>query len=119
MHTLVYHAVSAIGSLPPGRYTEAVAECGELGEMEASVAADLSLLPDALARGALAIEALVFARMIDRGELPPREAIAAGAQIRQCMVQLHEWAPGEVKDDKTDKAQERRERGLLRVVPDQ
>lgn len=52
-------------------------------------------------RGALASMALAMAQQLDRGLLDPRDAIAARAQIRQCVVQLREWAPAPDAGDAT------------------
>lgn len=90
----------------------------EAGPQEQGVLKDLARMPPDLAEGALAASALGMAREVDAGELPPREAIQARAQIRQCMVQLREWAPGTDTGDSTDAKRERREQRMLKVVPD-
>ena len=85
----------------------------EVGWDEQGVLNDLARVPADLATGALAAIAIGMARDVDSGELPPREKIQARAQIRQCMVQLREWAPGTDTGDSTDVKRERREQRML------
>jgi hypothetical protein len=90
----------------------------ELGSQEQGVRNELDRMPPELATGALAALAIGYAQQMDTGELPPREWIGAGAQLRQCMVQLREWAPGSDTGDSTDVKRERREQRMLKVVPE-
>jgi hypothetical protein len=94
----------------------------EPGEVEQGVLKDLSRLPEDLRVGGIAQVALYAARQLDglgnAFDLPARDAAAFLAQIRHCVTQLRDWAPGEVKDDVTDTAQKRRESRMLRAVPD-
>lgn len=88
--------------------------------MEESVCTDLARMPAELAKGAIAATALYAARQLDgldnAFDLPARDAAAFLAQIRHCMVQLRDWAPGEVQDDPTDLARKNREDRLLHSV---
>jgi hypothetical protein len=88
-----------------------------MGPMEESVHKDLKRLPTELAEGAIAATALYAARQLDgldnAFDLPTRDAAAFLAQMRHCMVQLRDWAPGEVADDPTDTAQKSREARML------
>ena len=93
-----------------------MADDREPGQQEQGVLNDLSRMPPELAEGSLAALALALAQQADSGELPPREAIAAAAQIRQCMVQIRDWAPGTDTGDSTDVKRERMEKQMLRVV---
>ena len=85
-----------------------------IGWVEHGVREDLRAMPDRLRRGALARTALWLAEVLDAGEMLPRDAITAAAQLRQCMVQLAEWAPGADESDDTDEKREKRELRLLR-----
>lgn len=93
---------------------------GKPGKMEQGVQRDLDRFPAEIRDGAIAQVALYAARQLDglnnAFDLPARDAAAFLAQIRHCMVQLRDWAPGEVKDDATDVAQKNRDSRLLRAV---
>lgn len=90
-----------------------------MGRVERGVRKDLKALPDNLKDGAVAQAALLLARDLDSGNLLPRDAAAYLAQLRHCMAQLREWAPGEAKGDTTDAARTAREKRLLHAVPDE
>jgi hypothetical protein len=85
----------------------------EPGMMEKSVHRDLDRLPIELREGAIAATALYAAKQLDgldnAFDLPARDAAAFLAQLRHCMTQLRDWAPGEVADDPTEDARKRRE----------
>lgn len=87
----------------------------KIGPEEKGVRYDLSKMTDEYRKGSLAAMALAMAQELDAGEMPPREAMTARAQIRQCVVQLKDWAPGERKDDPTDKARGQREDNITRL----
>lgn len=91
---------------------------GQMGPMEESVRNDLARMPPELREGAIAATATYAARQLDgldnAFDLPARDAAAFLAQIRHCMVQLREWAPGEVQNDPTTDARKKRESRLLR-----
>ena len=90
------------------------------GDVEKGVQADLDRLPPEMRSGGIAQVALYAARQLDglnnAFDLPARDAAAFLAQIRHCMTQLREWAPGEVQDDPTETARQRREGRMLRAV---
>ena len=93
----------------------------EPGEIESGVLIDLARLPDEMQSGGIAAEALYMARMLDNGalnDLQPRDAASYLAQLRHCLVQLRDWAPGAVEDDPTDMARKNREGRLLHAVPE-
>src|ERR1700755_2082913 len=88
-----------------------------MGPVETSVRKDLARLPKELAEGGIAATALDAAQQLDglnnAFDLPARDAAAFLGQLRQCLVQLKEWAPGEVEDDPTDAAKNSREARML------
>lgn len=86
------------------------------GWIEQGTREDLRTLPKAMQAGGLARTAIWLATQLDSGQMIPRDAAAYAAQIRHCLVQLHDWAPGEVKGDATDEAREAREKYMLRIV---
>ena len=92
----------------------------EQGPIESGVLTDLARLPDEMRAGGIAAEALYIARQLDglnnAFELPARDAAAFLAQLRHCLVQLRDWAPGAVEDDPTDVARRNREGRMLHVV---
>jgi hypothetical protein len=92
---------------------------GRMGPMEKSVQSDLKRLPAEMRDGGIAQIALFAARQLDGAgdaELPHRDAAAYLAQMRHCLVQLRDWAPGEVKDDPTDTARKNREARMLHLA---
>lgn len=93
-----------------------------MGPMEESVRKDLSRLPKDLAEGGIAATALYAAKQLDgldnAFDLPARDAAAFLAQMRHCLVQLRDWAPGEVQDDPTEVKRKSREERLLGTVTD-
>lgn len=80
--------------------------------MELAVLRDLSQLPDDLRKGGIAATAVRLARELDIAGMTPRDAAGHGREIRMCLAQLRDWAPGERKGDGTDEVRERRERRL-------
>lgn len=92
----------------------------EVGQVEQGVLDDLARLPAELKTGSIAQVALYAARQLDglgnAFDLPARDATGFLAQIRHCMTQLRDWAPGEVQDDPTDMARKNREDRLLHSV---
>ena len=80
--------------------------------MEEAVIRDLAELPLNLRRGGIAAVALMCARELDGGALPPRDAATYLREIRLSLAQLRELTTGEVKGDVTDEVRERRERRL-------
>jgi hypothetical protein len=92
----------------------------EPGVVEKGVQADLDRLPAEMRAGGIAQVALYAARQLDgldnAFDLPARDAAAFLAQIRHCMTQLRDWAPGAVEDDPTDLARKNREDRLLHSV---
>jgi hypothetical protein len=92
-----------------------------VGRIERGVRKDLAKLPLEYRQGALAATALHLAHQMDGGEdlgLAPRDVAAYAAQLRQCVIQLREWAPGQSEDDITDQMAGQREGRLLAAVPD-
>jgi hypothetical protein len=83
-----------------------------MAEMEDAVRADLSDLPEKLRHGGIAAVALMCARTVDEGGLPPRDAAGFLREIRLSIAQLREMTTGEVKGDITDEVRERREKRL-------
>jgi hypothetical protein len=86
------------------------------GAVEKAVLADIAALPPEYRKGAIAAAALLLGRELDLGGMTPRDAAGHAAQLRQCIVQLREWAPGEVPGDATDAARTRIEETRLRAV---
>lgn len=88
--------------------------------MEQRVQRDLDRMPAELRDGAIAGTALYAAHQLDgldnAFELPARDAASFLAQIRHCMVQLRDWAPGEVQDDPTDIKRKNREARMMGTV---
>lgn len=84
----------------------------EPGPMERAVVVDLGELPLKLRNGGIAAVALMCARVLDEGGLPPRDAAGFAREVRLSLAQLREMSPGEVKGDVTDEVRERRERRL-------
>lgn len=95
-----------------------------MGPVEEGVREDLGTMPENLRRGAMAQTALLLARQLDSAAefmLQARDIAAFTAQLRHCMTQLREWAPGEARGDRTDEARVKREErltGNLHAVPD-
>jgi hypothetical protein len=80
--------------------------------MEDAVEVDLAELPVKLRSGGVAAVALMCARELDAGALPPRDAASYLREIRLSLAQLREMTTGEVKGDVTDEVRERREKRL-------
>jgi hypothetical protein len=80
--------------------------------MEEAVETDLAQLPANLRSGGIAAVALMCARVLDEGGLPPRDAAGFAREIRLALAQLRDMSPGEVKGDVTDEVRERREKRL-------
>jgi hypothetical protein len=76
-----------------------------IGPEERGVRASLRTIK--AADPALAAMALAMAQELDRGEMAPRDSIAARAQIRQCIVQIREWNPSGEQGDNTDEVRAR------------
>jgi hypothetical protein len=76
--------------------------------LEESVMVDLAALPPNMRRGGVARVAVMCARILDQGGLPPRDAAGFARELRLSLAQLREMAPGQVKGDMTDEVQERR-----------
>jgi hypothetical protein len=95
-----------------------------MGPIERGVRTDLRKMPDDLRKGALAQTALMLSRQLDSSQeymMQPRDLASFVAQLRHCMTQLREWAPGEARGDATDAARVKRENRLntdLHAVPD-
>lgn len=83
-----------------------------IGDVEEAVQRDLSHLPDDLRRGGIAATALRLAQDLDRGLVTGRDAAGHGREIRMCLAQLRDWAPGENKGDQTDEVRQRREQRM-------
>lgn len=73
---------------------------------------DLDRLPEDMRRGGVARVALMCARVLDQGGLPPRDAAGFARELRLSLAQLREMAPGEVKGDVTDEVRQQREKRL-------
>lgn len=73
---------------------------------------DLARFPDDLRTGGIAAAALQLAHELDAGIVLGRDAAGHAREIRMCITQLTEFAPGEVKGDSTDEVRARRERRL-------
>lgn len=82
------------------------------GPVELAILRDLKAFPDDLRKGGIASAALRLAVELDSGIVLGRDAAGHAREIRQCLVQLREFAPGEVRGDATDEVRERRERRL-------
>lgn len=82
------------------------------GPVELAVLRDLKAFPDDLRQGGIAAAALRMAMELDAGIVLGRDAAGHAREIRQCLVQLREFAPGEVRGDATDEIRERREKRL-------
>jgi hypothetical protein len=80
--------------------------------MEEAVLVDLAQLPQRMREGGVAAVALMCARMLDEGGLPPRDAAGFAREVRLSLAQLREMAPGESKGDPTDEVRERREKRM-------
>lgn len=80
--------------------------------LEESVLNDLATLPVAMRHGGVAGVALMCARVLDQGGLPPRDAAGFARELRLSLAQLREMAPGELKGDATDEVRQRREKRL-------
>lgn len=74
---------------------------------------DLRPLPDGLRKGGIAAAAIRLAMELDAGIVIGRDAAGHGREIRMCIAQLREWAPGSASEDLTDEVRARRERNLL------
>lgn len=88
------------------------------GPVELAVQRDLKTLPAEHRRGAIATAALRLAMELDAGVVLGRDAAGHVREIRQCVVQLRDWAPGSQAGDSTDEARDKRERRLHVVRPD-
>jgi hypothetical protein len=114
------------GGAPQPWHTDHVSredgEPAEPGNVERGVLKDLSRLPEDLRSGGIAQVALYAARQLDglnnAFDLPARDAAAFLAQVRHCMTQLRDWAPGEVEDDPTENKRQAREKRMLATVTD-
>lgn len=84
------------------------------GDVEKGLDYDLKSMPEEYQKGAIAAGARRLARTLDEGGMTPRDEAGHMAQLRQAIVQLHEWAPGSEPGDPTGEAQARSEktRGL-------
>ena len=82
------------------------------GLIELAVTRDLRAMPDALRLSAIAASALNLAREIDTLEMTARDTAGHTRELRMCMTQLADLAPGERKGDSTDMLRERRERRM-------
>lgn len=80
--------------------------------LEESVLVDLAALPVNMRRGGVAGVALMCARALDQGGLPPRDAAGFARELRLSLAQLREMAPGEARGDVTDEVKQRREKRL-------
>jgi hypothetical protein len=80
--------------------------------LEESVKNDLDALPGNMRRGGVARVAIMCARVLDMGGLPPRDAAGFARELRLSLAQLREMAPGEVRGDITDEVKQKRERRL-------
>jgi hypothetical protein len=79
------------------------------GAVESAVARDLKTMPAALRGGAIAAAALKLARELDELPMTARDTAGHARELRMCMTQLADLAPGERKGDVTDEVRERRE----------
>lgn len=79
------------------------------GAVEAAVARDLKAMPAALRNGAIAAAAAKLAHELDAMPMTPRDAAGHARELRMCMTQLADLAPGERKGDVTDEVRARRE----------
>jgi len=90
-----------------------------VGRIERGVRKDLAKLPLEYRQGALAATRCTWRIRWMRGGpgLAPRDVAAYAAQLRQCVIQLREWAPGRVRT--TSPTRWRTAEGrLLAAVPD-
>lgn len=79
------------------------------GAVETAVARDLKAMPPALRGGAIAAAAIKLARELDAMPMTPRDAAGHARELRMCMMQLADLAPGERRGDVTDEVRARRE----------
>jgi len=63
---------------------------------------DLARLPEDLRGSAVAVTAVMLARVLDKGGIPPRDAAGCIRELRMCMTQLREWNPAGETGDETD-----------------
>jgi hypothetical protein len=82
------------------------------GPLELAVMRDLRAMPDALRLSAIAASAINLAREIDTLDMTARDTAGHTRELRMCMTQLADLAPGERKGDSTDMLRERRERRM-------
>jgi hypothetical protein len=82
------------------------------GPVELAVRRDLARYPDDMRKGGIAAAALRLASELDAHLVVGRDAAGHAREIRMCLTQLHDFAPGEVRGDSTDEVRERRERRL-------
>lgn len=76
---------------------------------EAAVRRDLARLPEDLRGSAVAVTAVMLARVLDEGGIPPRDAAGCIRELRMCMTQLREWNPAGETGDETDARREQME----------
>jgi hypothetical protein len=62
--------------------------------IRAAVRRDLASLPVTARAEGLSRQALLLARMLDSGDLEPREIVTAGRELRLTMAELAAKAPG-------------------------
>ena len=89
---------------------------------EAAVRRDLARLPEDLRGSAVAVTAVMLARVLDEGGIPPRDAAGCIRELRMCMTQLREWNPAGETGDESDESRARVEEtsakiAQLRAVP--
>jgi hypothetical protein len=89
----------------------------QIGALERAVREDLKRLPEDLARGGIAAAALRLATELDAGLVIGRDAASHAREMRQCLTQLRDWAPGASSEDKTDEVRARREARMRRGSP--
>ena len=80
--------------------------------LEEATYSDLSRYPAAIRDGGVAQLALDLARLMDIGDILPRDRAALAQQYRQCMDNLRLQAPGDIKGDLTDELRQRREKRM-------
>lgn len=76
--------------------------------IRAGVRRDLALLPAELAGGGMARSVLLLARMLDSGELDPREIVAAQRALCLTLAALAEIAPPRAEGSIVDELRARR-----------
>lgn len=84
------------------------------GPIERKVRAELRNFPAEHRDGAIAAVAVRLAMEMDAGVVLGRDAAGHGREIRMCMVQLREWAPGGDAETGTDEVRRKREERLSR-----